>query len=105
MVDLFSWRVLSSLALRIVAPRMAALEAAMMVKSLPVMPRRTSLGNVNELFGRALEVNLVWETYMLAVLDGVSLGEGKFQYSRNQMKCKRETWLGEYSRCHSPEAA
>lgn len=39
----FSWRVLSSEALRIVAPRMAALEAAMIVKSLPVRPRRTSL--------------------------------------------------------------
>lgn len=38
-------RVLSSEALRMVAPRMAALEAAMMVKSFPVMPRRTSLEN------------------------------------------------------------
>lgn len=42
-VCLFSERVLSSDALRMVAPRMAAFEAAMMVKSLPVMPRRTSL--------------------------------------------------------------
>lgn len=42
-VCLFSSRVLSSEALRIVAPLIAALEAAMMVKSLPVMPRRTSL--------------------------------------------------------------
>lgn len=40
---LFKVRVLSSEALRIVAPRMAALEAAMMVKSLPVRPSRTSL--------------------------------------------------------------
>lgn len=40
---LFSSLVLSSEALRIVAPLTAALEAAMMVKSLPVMPRRTSL--------------------------------------------------------------
>ena len=39
-----SWRVLSSEDLRIVAPRMAALEAAIMVKSEPVRPRRTSLG-------------------------------------------------------------
>ena len=46
-VCLFSWRVLSSLALRIVAPRIAALEAAMMVKSLPVMPSKTSLGVVD----------------------------------------------------------
>lgn len=42
-VCLFSSLVLSSEALRIVAPLIAALEAAMMVKSLPVMPRRTSL--------------------------------------------------------------
>jgi hypothetical protein len=35
--------VLSSEAFRIVAPRMAAFEAAIIVKSLPVMPRRTSL--------------------------------------------------------------
>lgn len=42
-VCLFSALVLSSSALRIVAPRIAALEAAMMVKSLPVMPNRTSL--------------------------------------------------------------
>lgn len=42
-VCLFSARVLSSEALRIVAPRIAALEAAMMVKSLPVRPSRTSL--------------------------------------------------------------
>jgi hypothetical protein len=40
---LLSFLVLSSLALRIVAPLMAAFEAAMMVKSLPVMPRSTSL--------------------------------------------------------------
>lgn len=39
----FNSLVLSSVALRMVAPRMAALEAAMMVKSLPVMPSRTSL--------------------------------------------------------------
>lgn len=43
MVDGESWRVLSSEAFRMVAPRMAALEAAMMVKSAPVRPRRTSL--------------------------------------------------------------
>jgi hypothetical protein len=42
----FSDRVLSSAALRIVAPLIAALEAAMRVKSLPVMPRRTSLHSV-----------------------------------------------------------
>jgi hypothetical protein len=39
----FRLRVLSSVALRTVGPRIAALEAAMMVKSLPVMPRRTSM--------------------------------------------------------------
>jgi len=39
----FRARVLSSFAFRMEAPRMAALEAAMMVKSLPVIPRRTSL--------------------------------------------------------------
>jgi hypothetical protein len=42
-VWLFSDRVLSSVALRMVAPLIAAFEAAMRVKSLPVMPRRTSL--------------------------------------------------------------
>lgn len=35
--------VLSSVALRMVTPRIAALDAAMSVKSLPVIPRRTSL--------------------------------------------------------------
>jgi hypothetical protein len=40
----FKARVLSSLAFKMVAPRMAALEAAMMVKSLPVIPSNTSLG-------------------------------------------------------------
>jgi len=38
--------VLSSDAFRTVAPRMAAFEAAIKVKSLPVMPRRTSLGTL-----------------------------------------------------------
>lgn len=42
----FSSRVLSSDDLRIVAPRMAALDEAMSVKSLPVMPRSTSLEGV-----------------------------------------------------------
>lgn len=45
-VCLFSGRVLSSEALRMVAPRMAALDAAMMVKSLPVIPSSTSLGEL-----------------------------------------------------------
>lgn len=35
-----------------VAPRMAAFDAAISVKSLPVMPSRTSLESVND--GRAL---------------------------------------------------
>lgn len=42
-VCLFSGFVLSSLDLRMVGPRIAALEEAMMVKSLPVIPSRTSL--------------------------------------------------------------
>lgn len=42
-VCLLSCLVLSSEALRIVAPRMAAFEEAMMVKSLPVRPSRASL--------------------------------------------------------------
>jgi hypothetical protein len=42
-VCLFSALVLSSDALRMVAPLMAALEAAMRVKSFPVMPSNTSL--------------------------------------------------------------
>ena len=46
-VCLFSSRVLSSVALRIVAPLIAALEAAMRVKSLPVIPRSTSLQQIH----------------------------------------------------------
>lgn len=42
-VCLLSDLVLSSEALRIVAPRIAALEAAIKVKSLPVIPNKTSL--------------------------------------------------------------
>ena len=42
-VCLLSDLVLSSDVLRTVAPRIAALEAAMMVKSLPVIPSNTSL--------------------------------------------------------------
>ena len=42
-VCLFSALVLSSEAFRMVAPRIAALEAAIKVKSLPVMPSKTSL--------------------------------------------------------------
>ena len=42
-VCLFKARVLSSDALRMVAPLMAAFEAAMRVKSLPVIPSNTSL--------------------------------------------------------------
>lgn len=42
-VLLFKLRVLSSEALRIVAPLIAAFDAAMRVKSFPVIPRRTSL--------------------------------------------------------------
>lgn len=43
MVCLLSGLVLSSDALRTVAPRIAALDAAIKVKSLPVIPKRTSL--------------------------------------------------------------
>ena len=42
-VCLFKGLVLSSLALRTVGPRIVALEAAMIVKSLPVIPSNTSL--------------------------------------------------------------
>lgn len=42
-VCLFNSFVLSSEAFKMVAPLIAALEAAMIVKSFPVMPRRTSL--------------------------------------------------------------
>jgi hypothetical protein len=42
-VCLFNCLVLSSDALRMVAPLIAALEVAMMVKSFPVMPSKTSL--------------------------------------------------------------
>ena len=44
-VCLFRALVLSSVALRIVAPLMAAFEAAMMVKSFPLIPSKTSLEN------------------------------------------------------------
>ena len=46
-VCLFNALVLSSLALRMVAPLMAAFEAAMMVKSLPLRPSKTSLHTVS----------------------------------------------------------
>jgi hypothetical protein len=46
----FSARVLSSDALRIVAPRMAAFDAAMIVKSFPVIPSRTSLFKISFAF-------------------------------------------------------
>jgi len=59
----FRLRVLSSSAFRIVAPRMAAFEAAMMVKSLPVMPSKTSL-KVHQ-YEHYLRKH---RTYMLAVL-------------------------------------
>lgn len=42
-VDLFSCLVLSSAALMMVGPRIVAFEAAIKVKSLPVIPRSTSL--------------------------------------------------------------
>lgn len=45
-VCLFSGRVLSSSAFMMVGPRIAALDAATMTKSLPVMPKRTSLSSV-----------------------------------------------------------
>jgi hypothetical protein len=43
---LFRSRVLSSVAFRIVTPRIAALDEAIIVKSLPVIPRRTSIFEV-----------------------------------------------------------
>ena len=52
----FRLRVLSSEVLRMVAPRMAALEAAIMVKSRPVRPRRTSLTSVSGMELRWLKV-------------------------------------------------
>jgi hypothetical protein len=42
-VCVFSARVLSSSALRMVAPRIAAFDEAMRVKSFPVIPSSTSL--------------------------------------------------------------
>ena len=67
MVEGESWRVLSSEDLRIVAPRMAALEAAIMVKSKPVRPRRTSLyGWLKTILGIGEEVG-----------DGISLHCGR----------------------------
>lgn len=53
-VCLFKGRVLSSPAFRMVAPRIAALDAAMSVKSLPVIPSRTSL------FHRISNFQAVW---------------------------------------------
>lgn len=49
-VCLFKARVLSSEPLRTVAPRMAALDAAISVKSLPEIPKRTSLETYSQHF-------------------------------------------------------
>ncbi len=67
-VFLVKARVLSSLVLRIEAPRMAAFEAAIMAKSLPVIPRRTSL---HDCVSCCTDVKLDPEqgtTYILAVV-------------------------------------
>ena len=55
-VYLLSSLVLSSEALRMVAPRMAALEEAMMVKSFPVIPSKTSLEVVSLVLGVSAEI-------------------------------------------------
>ena len=61
---LFRALVLSSLALRMVAPLIAAFEAAMMVKSFPLSPSNTSLDahqqlllTVRQSFGENLHVD------------------------------------------------
>ena len=54
-VFLFSCLVLSSLALRMVAPRIAAFEAATMQKSFPVIPSSTSMTAVVEVVRREYE--------------------------------------------------
>jgi len=69
-VCLLSSRVLSSLALRMVAPLIAALLAAMMVKSLPVIPSKTSL--VSYQYWPRLRYRSSSYTYMLMVLRGWS---------------------------------
>ena len=50
-VCLFNSLVLSSVAFKIVAPLIAALEAAMRVKSFPVIPNKTSLITVSLIQG------------------------------------------------------
>lgn len=60
-VLLFKLRVLSSEALRIVAPLIAAFDAAMRVKSFPVIPRRTSLcSHVSYIQSSAARPSCVW---------------------------------------------
>jgi hypothetical protein len=70
-VCLFSCLVLSSDALSTVAPLIAALLAAMMVKSLPVMPSKTSLRSVSK-HVEAVELQRDSHVGLLLVL-----GEGK----------------------------
>jgi hypothetical protein len=69
-VCLFNCLVLSSDAFRMVAPRIAALDAAIKVKSLPVMPSKTSLQKRSAKLSASLPV---CATYILAlsVLKGV----------------------------------
>jgi len=89
---LLSVRVLSSLSFRMVAPRIAAFDEAMIVKSLPVIPSKTSL--------LSLLVHGTWSkrscTYMVAVLfDGVdvcfsgSRSEAQLSHPRRQLYLTR----------------
>lgn len=58
--------VLSSDALRMVAPRIAALDAAMIVKSFPVIPKRTSLFiDVRKVWSSRCSL---WGAYMLTMI-------------------------------------
>ena len=64
-VWLFNSLVLSSVAFKIVAPRIAALEAATMVKSLPVIPRRTSLIDFSKTSLRSVSGLTLWRAVKL----------------------------------------
>lgn len=60
-VFLFRARVLLSDAFRIVAPRIAALEAAMIVKSLPEIPKRASLEKMSVQLVPGWSYSGVWQ--------------------------------------------
>jgi hypothetical protein len=73
----FNALVLSSVALRMVGPRIAALDAAIKVKSLPVMPSRTSLWteSVGNRKAGILETHTFWPIGISGGVWGCSVGD------------------------------